>query len=76
MDKIEQRQKKILQNQVKQEKYIDRLGDLYENLYEQQTTFNHQYMERVDNIKTQLKDICVNVIPPQPPRPPYRAPPY
>ena len=24
----------ILQNQEKQEKYIDRLGDLYKNLYE------------------------------------------
>ena len=25
----------ILQNQEKQEKYIDMIGDLYENLYEQ-----------------------------------------
>ena len=31
---------KILQNQEKQEKYIDTLGDLYENLSELLTAFN------------------------------------
>ncbi|GFS29173.1 hypothetical protein Acr_00g0005660 [Actinidia rufa] len=30
----------VLQNQERQEKYIDRLGNLYENLYEQQNAFN------------------------------------
>ena len=63
------------------------LGDLYENLYEQQTTFNQQYTERVDNIETQLEGISINVIPHPPPpppldtsnappRPPYYVTPY
>ena len=43
MVRIEQRQVEIIQTQEKQGQYIDRLENLYENLYEQQTTFNQQY---------------------------------
>ena len=86
MVQIEQRQEEIIQNQKKQEQYINQLGDLYENLYKQQTTFNQQYIERITGIETQLEGLWVNFIPPLPPppfdpfvvppRPPYRAPPY
>ena len=55
MEKIEQRQEQILQNQEKQEKYIDRLEDLYENMYEQQTTFNQQCTNQMASIETQLE---------------------
>ena len=74
---------KILQNQEKQEKYIDTLGDLYENLSELLTAFNQQYTSQMANIETQLESLWVNIIPPPPfdasnapPRPPYRVPPY
>ncbi|GFZ06474.1 hypothetical protein Acr_18g0006440 [Actinidia rufa] len=56
MVQIKQRQDEIIQNQARQEQYInrlrdivekqgqyiDRLGDSYENLYEQHTAFNQQ----------------------------------
>ena len=73
MELMEQRQKEqvkqleqILQNQEKQEKYIDRLGDLYENLCKQQTAFNQQYTDKMANIETQLESLLVNIIPPPP----------
>ena len=62
MELMEQRQKEqvkqleqILQNQEKQEKYIERLGDQYENLYEQQIDFNKLYNDRMTDIETQLE---------------------
>ena len=39
----------------KQEKYIERLGDLYENLCEQQKYFNKQYNDKMTDIETQLE---------------------
>ncbi|GFS30364.1 hypothetical protein Acr_00g0011470 [Actinidia rufa] len=77
----------VLQNQERQEKSIDRLKDLYENPYEQQTAFNQQYTEKMASIKNQLEALWVNVIPhpplpppfvasSAPPRLPYRVLPY
>ena len=57
MEKIEQSQEEILKNQEKQEKCIDRLKDLYENLYELQTAFNEQYSEKMNDIEAQLEGL-------------------
>ncbi|GFY90989.1 hypothetical protein Acr_07g0011850 [Actinidia rufa] len=85
-EKIEQRQEEIFQKQEKQGKYIDRLGDLYKNLYKQQTAFNQQYSNQMNDIVAQLEGLWVYLVPPPPspsfnasnapPRPPYHAPPY
>ncbi|GFZ09938.1 hypothetical protein Acr_21g0005370 [Actinidia rufa] len=65
---------------------IDRLGDLYENLYEQHTAFNQQCSNQMAEIEAQFEGLWVHIVPPPPPppfnpvnaphRPSYRAPPY
>ena len=40
MVQIKKRQEQIIQTQEKHEEYIDRLGDFYEHLNEQQNVFN------------------------------------
>ncbi|GFY95414.1 hypothetical protein Acr_10g0007990 [Actinidia rufa] len=90
--KTKQRQEEIIQNQARQEQYIDRLGDivekhgqyidrirdLYENLYGQHTTFNQQQSHQLAKIEAQLKGLWVHVIatPPYAPGDASPHPPY
>ena len=86
MVRIKQCQEEIIQTQKKHGEYIDRLGDFYENLHEQQTMFNQQYSNQMAEVEAQLEGLWVHIVPPlpippfnasnAPPRPPYRAPPY
>ncbi|GFY88891.1 hypothetical protein Acr_06g0008310 [Actinidia rufa] len=66
--------------------YIDRIWDLYENLYEQHTAFNQQHTHQMAEMEARLEGLWVHLVPPPPPppfalgeappRPPYQAPPY
>ena len=60
MEQIEKRQEQ-------HENYIERLGPLYENKYEQQVEFNQQYHDRFPDIETQLEYIWVTTHPPPEP---------
>ncbi|GFZ21890.1 hypothetical protein Acr_29g0010520 [Actinidia rufa] len=97
LGEIKHHQKEILQNQARQEQYIDRLGDivekhgqyinrignLYENLYEQHTAFNQQQTHQMAEVEAQLEGLWIHLVLPPSftprdalPRPPYRVPPY
>ena len=87
MVRIKKCQEQIIQTQEKHEEYIDRLGDFYENLSEQQNVFNQQYTNQMAEVEARLEGLWVHVepYPPHPPyapretppRPPfYRDPPY